>query len=132
MFVFLSIPPTSTPKVTTPVTLSRRSQKPRRRQVQQCQTHSPDTPGHPARATAPGAALTVDLGKATRVGRTVVQASGATTAYRIDVSSDGAAWTPFGDPTHTATLKSHNGTTATYTAQGPAAPHVVSLEVYTE
>ncbi|MBD0737956.1 discoidin domain-containing protein [Streptomyces sp. CBMA29] len=90
------------------------------------------------KATAPGAALTVDLGKATRVGRTVVQASGATTAYRIDVSRDGAAWSPFGAPV-TAASPAASTVTATpvnaryvrYTAQGPAAPQVVSLEVYT-
>lgn len=68
----------------------------------------------------------------------MVQASGATTAYRIDVSSDGAVWTPFGDPV-AASGPAASTVTATpvtaryvgYTAQGPAAPHVVSLEVYT-
>ncbi|MEU6852391.1 hypothetical protein ABZ901_21025 [Actinacidiphila alni] len=44
---------------------------------------SPSTRWKPAAA---GASLTVGLGRATTVGRTVVPSYGATTAYRIDVS----------------------------------------------
>lgn len=91
------------------------------------------------KATAPGASLTVDLGQATTVGRTVVQSYGATTAYRIDVSTDGTTWTPFGTPV-AATATS--GTTVTappvrarfvrYTAAGSATPAVVALEAYAD
>ncbi|MBY8881062.1 discoidin domain-containing protein [Actinacidiphila acidipaludis] len=89
------------------------------------------------KATGPGAALTVDLGGATTVGRTVVQSYGATTAYRIDVSADGTAWTPFGAPVAAA---SGSSTTVTatpvtaryvrYTAVGSATAAVVGLSAY--
>ncbi|MBP0460549.1 discoidin domain-containing protein [Streptomyces montanisoli] len=89
------------------------------------------------KATGPGASLTVDLGRATTVGRTKVTAYGATTAYRIDVSADGRTWTPFGAPV-AATAASGTMVTAPpvraryvrYTAVGTATPQVVAMEVY--
>jgi trehalose/maltose hydrolase-like predicted phosphorylase len=89
------------------------------------------------KATGPGATLTVDLGRATTVGRTVVQSSGATTAYRIDVSADGSVWTPFGAPVAAAPASSTTLTAPPvsarylrYTAVGTATATVVGLEAY--
>jgi len=89
------------------------------------------------KATGSGASLTVDLGRATTVGRTVVQSFGATTAYRIEVSADGSAWTPFGAPV-AATSAASTTVTATpvsarylrYTAVGSATAAVVGVSAY--
>ncbi|WP_194893200.1 ricin-type beta-trefoil lectin domain protein [Catenulispora pinisilvae] len=51
---------------------------------------SPATAWH---ATAAGANLTVDLGTSTAMNQVQVQSDGATTAYSIEGSNDGSAWT---------------------------------------
>ncbi|MCL2733805.1 MAG: discoidin domain-containing protein [Actinomycetia bacterium] len=95
---------------------------------------SPSTRWKP---TVTGASLTVDLGKDTSVGRTVVRSYGSTTPYRIDVSTDGTTWTPFGSPvaaatdaTSTVTAPPVTARYVRYTAGSSTTAQVVALEAY--
>jgi trehalose/maltose hydrolase-like predicted phosphorylase len=88
--------------------------------------------------TAPGATLTVDLGKVTRVGRIDVDAPSSTTAYTLQASRDGRTWTTVAtQPATTQTATTHalaaevEARYVRYGAAADAVPEVAGLVVTT-